>query len=558
MDGNRFDDITRRLAADASRRSFLKRTAATIAALAGLSGVTATEAARRPTPTPKPVNCPGSQTWNGSACACPGGTIACGPDCCPAGATCCDNACCYGTCYGEELCCPTGQLICNGACLALGQCCSNGDCAAGFACIDNACICQASTSCATAGQECGTFNDNCGVINDCGACTEPETCGGGGTPGVCGCTSTVSCEGKCGVVTSECGTVTDCGNPCGPCQACTSNTCVATGNGTSCSANACIQGAICIDGVCSGGSPVTCPPDVSDRCNSIECDPALGCVKTPTNEGGSCTDDPCFPGICRSGVCQDSDIECPPCQTCAQGQCIPGGNGDSCGNGLHCYAGNCCNMPTIGGEVPDDPNVLMGCNETAEICCDASSGPCCPGTSECCEICVTVEGDSGRPLYNMCCSEEQQCDGTCCWNTDTCVNGSCVDRDQVCAGNVVCADKCCGGNGDGTGACCGSDAYCVDDVCVARQDVSCTSHATCEALYDPGAVCAEMGFGPSAEPGFCCPGGYSRLNTSGPNAGQYSCCDPNTRPTQFGCCAYPDYECISCTCSTTTVRRWGR
>ncbi|MCA9861047.1 MAG: hypothetical protein KC438_15065, partial [Thermomicrobiales bacterium] len=79
------------------------------------------EAARRPTPTPKPISCPGQQQWNGAACVCPAGTDKCGPDCCPWGeATCCGNACCYGQCYGEEVCCPSPTIYCDRKLPSLG------------------------------------------------------------------------------------------------------------------------------------------------------------------------------------------------------------------------------------------------------------------------------------------------------------------------------------------------------------------------------------------------------------------------------------------------------
>ena len=138
----KFDSITRSLASGLSRRTALKALG-TIggAALAGLGGRTA-NAARRPTPTPKPVRCPGQQIWDGYECVCQSGET-CGPDCCPAGSTCCDNACCYGVCYGEELCCPSSQEWCpvsgeccpdgwtccpDVGCLAPGSCCSDADC----------------------------------------------------------------------------------------------------------------------------------------------------------------------------------------------------------------------------------------------------------------------------------------------------------------------------------------------------------------------------------------------------------------------------------------------
>jgi hypothetical protein len=35
-------------------------------------------------------------------------------------------------------------------------------------------------------QQCGQASDGCGNVLNCGTCTPPETCGGGGTPGKCG------------------------------------------------------------------------------------------------------------------------------------------------------------------------------------------------------------------------------------------------------------------------------------------------------------------------------------------------------------------------------------
>lgn len=146
MDDRRFDHLTRSLATVGSRRTLIK-------GLLGLSGLTAAgsimrqdqvRAATRPTPTPKPVQCPGSQTWNGAACVCATGTK-CGPACCTGASQCCDNACCNGTCYGEERCCPTGQLVCNGTCLPLGGCCSDADCS-GARCLNNVCVPYTPTS----------------------------------------------------------------------------------------------------------------------------------------------------------------------------------------------------------------------------------------------------------------------------------------------------------------------------------------------------------------------------------------------------------------------------
>jgi hypothetical protein len=61
------------------------------------------------------------------------------------------------------------------------------------------------TTCAAEGKNCGTISDGCSGILDCGTCIAPETCGGGGTANVCGegtCTpTTCAAEGKnCGTI----------------------------------------------------------------------------------------------------------------------------------------------------------------------------------------------------------------------------------------------------------------------------------------------------------------------------------------------------------------------
>src|SRR5688572_16146533 len=113
MDDRRFDSLVKALATGTSRRSVFK-------GLLGLGSVAVVgalrddgaDAARRPTPTPTPIRCPGRQVPVGGVCTCPADAPQkCGPDCCnPAGigpghSECCDNACCFGICYGEELCC---------------------------------------------------------------------------------------------------------------------------------------------------------------------------------------------------------------------------------------------------------------------------------------------------------------------------------------------------------------------------------------------------------------------------------------------------------------------
>ena len=125
MDDRRFDQLVKAVASGASRRSVLKGMLGLGgAALVGSAALDAdVDAARRPTPTPKPPTLSWAADSGGTgnvSASCPKapGPYKCGPDCCtgqvtdayprPAGhSECCDNACCFGTCYGEELCCPT-------------------------------------------------------------------------------------------------------------------------------------------------------------------------------------------------------------------------------------------------------------------------------------------------------------------------------------------------------------------------------------------------------------------------------------------------------------------
>src|SRR5437016_6505512 len=59
-------------------------------------------------------------------------------------------------------------------------------------------MCCSPTTCTAAGKNCGMIPDgDCGDLLNCGACPPPQTCGGGGTPNVCGCTP--NCANKtCG------------------------------------------------------------------------------------------------------------------------------------------------------------------------------------------------------------------------------------------------------------------------------------------------------------------------------------------------------------------------
>jgi hypothetical protein len=112
----------------------------------------------------------------------------------------------------------------------------------------------APTTCAAAGKNCGSLSDGCGGTLDCGACTAPQTCGGGGTANVCGCTPTTcaAAGANCGSISNGCGGTIDCGsctapqtcggggtaNVCGG-ATCTPTTCAAAGANCGSIANGC-------------------------------------------------------------------------------------------------------------------------------------------------------------------------------------------------------------------------------------------------------------------------------------------------------------------------------
>jgi hypothetical protein len=170
-----------------------------------------------------------------------------------------------------------GTLDC-GSC-TLPQTCGGGG--TPNVCGQGACV---PTTCSAEGAECGMISDGCGAQLDCGSCTDPETCGGGGTPNVCGCTPT-SCSAQnanCGPLADGCGVTLDCGSCTAP------ETCGGGGD----------------DNVCGCTPLVACPSgldcgDYSDGCGgTIDC----GSCTAPETCGGGGTDNVC--GLPQPGAGQ--------------------------------------------------------------------------------------------------------------------------------------------------------------------------------------------------------------------------------------------------------------
>ncbi|MES1188985.1 MAG: hypothetical protein ABUL60_34535 [Myxococcales bacterium] len=255
----------------------------------------------------------GKTSCDASACPNPGqgGSLVCSGASCKIGSCgtdfkLCDDKCValsdptYGC--GKTSCdasaCPSagsGTLVCQGSSCVLGTCgtdtkkcgnkCvptdrSNGCAAAGecAACANNeeclgapsACTCVPVAKATACAGKCGSVSNGCGGTHDCGGCTLPQTCNGGGTPNVCGCMSTsmaTACLNKaCGTVSNGCSGTYTCG------------TCTAQPNAVAtCESNSCVN-------ACAAGiMPLTCPniaPGMP-RCGawSFETNTAEGWIK---------------------------------------------------------------------------------------------------------------------------------------------------------------------------------------------------------------------------------------------------------------------------------------
>lgn len=433
MDDRGFDALTRALASGTSRRRVLR-------GLFGLGGgaltsltVLGADAARRPTPTPKPQRCPGSQVWDDSACVCTSGS-ACGSACChPEGAgsdysECCDGACCHGRCYGEELCCPRPRVFCEPTatccsdsatcCGELGcldltedQCCSDASCPPNSTCNLERLSCECDAGFIDCGSGCieGTCcnNDACApdvcYDNDCchpatcvpGSCGDniPDNCGGTLT---CSCTTGVCHEGQCCTpktcldYSNQCGS--DFPDDCGGTLTC------------SCPAGVCHDGHCCSPKSCAD-YPNQCGNDFNDGCGgTVDCD--------------------CATGVCHEGEC------CVP-ETCSSLGDVCGENlNDSCGGTISCpcasgicYQNTCC-QPKTCADFPGQCGMSFPDQCGGTVACDCSGGQHCSNG-----VCVSDILYCGP-------NDDQWCDdGNCALGVDGnyyMINGAITDTGDDC------------------------------------------------------------------------------------------------------------------------------
>lgn len=278
------------------------------------------------------------------------------------------------------------------------------------------------TTCGAQGANCGKIADGCGGILDCGTCDSPATCGGAGTPNVCGtaiCTprSCTDAGAECGYISDGCGSTVDCGD-------CTTGTCGGGGTPNKCATGTCTPKTECTTAKCGFES---------DGCGDT-----VGCGPCPTG------------ATCVAGACIESN--CTP-RNCTGIGC--GFIGDGCGGVVDCGV---CTVPgqTCGGG--GTPSQCGGscdaitCDEVGAECGAISNG--CGGITDC-GICDPGE-TCGALSPNKCGV------GNCVKRTCGSVNATCGQIGDGCGGVLECGvctvpGQSCGGGGTpnqcGTGGC---------------------------------------------------------------------------------------------------------
>lgn len=369
-------------------------------------------------------------------------------------------------------------------------------------------------TCASYPGTCGPQSDGCGGLTpSCGTCTGNQSCGSGGTPGVCGsnaCTPK-TCTTGCGTIPDGCGGVANC-------PACTgSDTCGGGGVANQCGHATCVATSCVQQGVECGqtgdgcGNILTCPAcpagttcgggGVANKCGKPACTPLAVCPA-----GKNCGD---YPDGCGGSI---------HCGDCAAGQtCGGGGTANVCGQGT-CTAKSCAQLGAQCGTVSD------GCGGVTK-CADCPQGDFCNAQNLCVaptctpKSCTQIGANCGQ-VADGCGGLTTNCGtctgGTACGaggtpgvcGTAKCTPKSCTDLDAFC-GQV--ADGC-GGLTSDCGACTGNTS-CKNGACV----VACTP-TTCTAA---GAQCGFIsdGCGNALDCGSCPSGEVCGFNNNANKCG---------------------------------------
>ena len=284
------------------------------------------------------------------------GACACDATSCPACQACGGD----GTCGGCDGCCDGDTCVADcGAC----QVCDDGQCRACPGCCDTSGVCQSGDTNAACGQPGAT----------CAVCTSPQTCGGGGQEGECGCTATTCvAQGKnCGTISDGCGGTLPCGTCGGTTPICTDNVCVACPSDGQCGSGAVCCGGGCFSGVCCGDS--ACDDPAAPDCVAHQCTCASN-GDAPCTGGDACCDDGCADLETDPDHCGDCETACAnPTPICAGGSCAACTSHSQCGSNRICVEGACrgCDVTCTGTPVECGTALkaaFAGSDETIYVC----------------------------------------------------------------------------------------------------------------------------------------------------------------------------------------------
>ncbi|MEY2934040.1 MAG: hypothetical protein RL033_4789, partial [Pseudomonadota bacterium] len=292
--------------------------------------------------------------------------------------------------------------------------------------------------------DCGTIADGCGGLLQCGTCTAPDTCGGGGTPNQCGssCTlTTCPAEGAtCGIIGDGCGGTLNCGpcpqgtscgaggtpNVCGT-PACTPRTCQSFGASCGSIGDGCGRTLNC--GTCQ--SPAFCGGGGPNVCGNTTCTPTgcgtANCGTVGDGCGNAVSCGTCPQGsVCGAGGANKCGPVCTP-RTCLQAGKNCGFIGDGCGGVLDC--GTC------------SEGVICGGGGTANVCGGSCNLATCGSANA---NCGTLGDNCGGVLSCGTCPSGQVCGaqaanqcgtGTC---TPTTCGARCGIQSNGCSGTLDC------------------------------------------------------------------------------------------------------------------------
>ncbi len=324
----------------------------------------------------------------------------------------------------EQMCTPLTCADLPGVCGPQSNGCggtiANCSCPGGQTCVNGSTCCTPLT-CAQAGANCGQVPNGCGGLTaNCGSCSGGQTCGGGGTPNVCG---GGTCQPlTCGALGYNCG---QWGNGCG---------------GVTASCGTCPTGQTCggggVEGQCGGGMCVakTCQ-EQGFQCGTQ----GNGCGQT--QDCGMCP-----PGqVCGAagpGICGDP----PACtgQTCQQLGLACGVADDGCGTPIDC--GMCPPGQVCGAAGPGQCGVAscnpLSCADQGIACGQAGDGC---GNIIACPVCPEGQTCGGGGVPGQC--------GTPSCTPLTCAQQgfNCGAAGNGCGGIIDCGQcsppKTCGGGG---------------------------------------------------------------------------------------------------------------